>query len=328
MKLSKRFLTISVFAASLLCMVCGIGQVLSAETSGGSVGAEVVSAAGGIAARVPGGAQRSLGPGDVVYFGEEITISKGGSATIALSDNTLREFTGPSTLTIRADAGPTGGTVLGNLTAAMADMLFSGKQRASDAVMATRGAEPGEDAAASMPILIRPAPGENLFEAPRQFKWRSIEGVPLYRVSVYSPNEMMWQGTTSETEASCPPRVCEFRPGEVYYWVVEAVVGNTTLRSRAANFAVLAADAKSELSRAMGDADASVSDPGVAAVLKARLLLDADAYAKALELLDKAIATSANRSAYLLRAEANGAMGLADQALSDYKAAIGSPSPE
>jgi len=328
MERCKNFWLVSVLAAAFLYALCGAGPlVFSAETSGGSVGAKVVGAAGGVTAGVPGGALRTLGPGDVVRFGEEIAISEGGSATIALSDKTLREFAGPATLTIRADAGPAGGTVLGNLTAAMADMLFSGKQRASDAVMATRGAESGEEAA-SVPTLIHPAPGENLLEAPRQFRWKGIEGVPLYRVSVYSPNQMMWQGTTPETEASCAPKTCEFKPGEVYYWVVEAVVGNTTLRSQAASFAVLAADEKSALSAAMGDADASLADPTVAAVVKARLCLDAGAYSKALELLDKAVATSANRSTYMLRAEANGAIGLAEEALSDYKAAIGSPSSE
>ncbi len=315
-----------------LCLVGALATVPAAwsvEASGGRpIGAKVINIAGGVQVQVPGGVPRALRPGDYVYFGEDVTVHKGSSATLALSDRTLREFTGPTTLAVRQDVSPAGGTVLGNLTAGVADMLFSGKQRTSEVVMATRMANAGLDITASMPVLIHPAPGENLVDVPKQFRWRGIEGVPLYRVSVYSASQMMWQGTTSETKASCPPKTCEFRPGEAYYWVVEALVGNTTLRSRAAEFTVLAADVRSGLAKALSDADASVSDPAAAAALKARLCLDGGAYAKALEVLDQAVAGSPSRTAYMLRAEVKDAMGLPEDALGDYRAAIALPPVE
>jgi hypothetical protein len=314
-----------VFAAGL-CVMGVLALAASArsdDTPGAKpIAAKVIDMEGVIEVRVPGGTPRVLQSGDCVYFGEDVTLHKGGSATLALSDKTLREFTGPATLTLRADADPAGGTVLGNLTSAMAGMLFSGRPRTLEAVMATRAAAAGTDAKTSVPTLIHPASGENLLEAPKQFKWKGIEGVPLYRVSVYSANQMMWQGTTSEFKTSCPAKTCDFRPGEMYYWVVEALVGNTTLRSQAADFTVISSDLRVALAKALSDADLAVSDPAAAAALKARLCLDSRAYAKALEVLDQAIMSSPSRAAYMLRAEVNGVMGLAEDALGDYRQAI------
>ena len=194
--------------------------------------------------------------------------------------------------------------------------------------MATRAADAGAESKTSVPTLIRPAPGENLLEAPKQFTWKGVEGVPLYRVSIYSANQMMWQGTTSESEAACPARTCDFKPGEIYYWVVEALVGNTTLRSQAADFTVLPADSRAALAKALGEADTAVSEPAAAAALKARLCIEARAYGRALEVLDQAIAGSPSRAAYMLRAEVNGARGLAEEALGDYRRAIAIPPSE
>ena len=313
----------------LLSLLTPAPPASAAEVSAGKpIGAKVIAITGAVEAHAAGEAARTLQPGDCVYAGEEVTIHKGSVATLALSDKTLREFAGPATLSIRADAGPAGGTVLGNLTAAMAEMLFSGKPRTLEAVMATRAAEGSAEAKTSVPALVSPAPGENLVDAPKQFTWKGIEGVPLYRVSVYSANQMMWQGTTSESKASCPAKTCDFKPGEVYYWVVEALVGNTTLRSQAADFTVLAADLRSTLAKALGEADAAVADPAAAAALKARLCLEARAYGRALDVLDQVIAGSPSRVAYMLRAEVNGARGLIEEALADYKQAIAAPPSE
>jgi hypothetical protein len=320
---------LSALTVAAVLATCAVGVVCGAEATGArTIGAKVINAAGGAAVGPTGGTSRALTSGDYVYFGEDVTVPKGGSVTLALSDKTLREFAGPATVSIRRDASPSGGSVIGNLTAAVADMLFSGKVRMSDAVMATRSAQAGPDAAGSVPVLIHPAPGENLLEAPKQFAWKGLEGVPLYRVSVYSASQMMWQGTTSETKAGCPPKTCEFRPGEVYYWVVEAVVGNTTLRSRAADFTVLGAADRSALAAALAEADQAVSDAMAAMALKARLCLDGGVYAKALDVIDQSIGGTPTRTAYLLRAEAHGAMGLAEEAVGDYRAAIALPAGE
>jgi len=284
-----------------------------------AAGAKVVELKGGAEAAASGGSARALRAGDVVDFGEDVRVIEGSSATLALPDNTLRAFFGPVTISIRQGASPSGGTVLGHLTAGVAQALFGGKQRAAEAVLATRSAEAGAEPKASVPALVYPAPGENLLDAPKQFRWVAIEGVPLYRVSVYGANQMMWQGTTSESKAGCPAKTCDFKPGEIYYWVVEALVGNTTLRSQAADFTVLAAEERGSLVAALGEAGASVSDADAAVALKARLCLDSRAYAKALEVIDEAITASPTPSAYVLRGDIKDAMGLPGEALEDYR---------
>ena len=315
---------LAVFGVLALAASAGPGDTSEARP----IAAKVIALEGVTEVQAPGGSPRALRVGDCVYFGENLAVSKGGSATLAMSDKTLREFTGPTTLTLEADTGPAGGTALGNLTAAMADMLFSGKPRTLEAVMATRAVDASAETKTSVPALIRPAPGENLMEAPRQFTWKGVDGVPLYRVSVYNANQMMWQGTTSESKATCPAKTCDFNPGEVYYWVVEALVGNTALRSQAADFTILSADSRAALAKAMTDADAAVSNPAAATALKARLCLESGAYARALEVLDQAIAGSPSRAALVLRAEVKNAIGLIDEALADYRQAMAFPPGE
>jgi hypothetical protein len=244
-----------------------------------------------------------------------------------MSDRTLREFIGPTTLTVQQNVGQ-GGTVLANLTAAVVDMLFGPKPEASDAVMATRAIETAQAAAVSVPVLVRPAPGENLLEMPREFKWLGVQDIPLYRISVYSSTKMMWQATTSESYARWPAKDCDFRAGEVYHWVVEALVGNTTLRSRAGDFAILDREKGLELARALSEIDTTIGDPAAGLPLKARLCIDFGAFSRAMEVLDASIATSPTRTAHLLRAELDDTIGLSGDAVADYKRAMALPGDE
>jgi tetratricopeptide (TPR) repeat protein len=194
--------------------------------------------------------------------------------------------------------------------------------------MATRQAQGTAESDLTVPVLLHPASGERLLDPPRQFRWMSVQGVPLYRVSLYNTSEMMWQSTISDTKAACPPRTCDFRPGETYYWVVEALVGNTTLRSEAADFRVLDRDSRAVLYKALEETDATVADVGMASLLKARLCADARVFSKALEILDGHLRQSPDRSAYLLRAELGEIMGLKENAISDYKRATALPPAE
>jgi hypothetical protein len=325
----------SAMCALLALGLCALGGLVATNSACGSdnpgndaVGAKIVQIEGMAEVGMPGETARVSRAGDFINYGEDMVLHKGSTVTLAFSDRTLREFTGPATVSIRREAGPAGGTVLGNLAAAVADMLFSGKPRTSEAVMATRAVGAGIDARTSVPVLMNPAPGENLADPPKQFRWKAVDGVPLYRVSVYSTTQMMWQGTTSESEAICPGKTCDFTPGQVYYWVVEALVGNTTIRSQAADFSVLSAAERSALSKALDEVDSSGLDQAAAMALKARLCLDSGAYAKAASMLDQAIAGSPSRAAFTLRAEVNEARGLVEAALSDYREAMAFPPSE
>ncbi|MFQ6003599.1 MAG: hypothetical protein ACE5KJ_07625, partial [Candidatus Zixiibacteriota bacterium] len=195
-----------------------------------------------------------------------------------------------------------------------------------EVVMTTRRVEGWEGSKSYLPLLVHPAPGSNVLEKPTKFEWRKAEGIPLYRISLFSTDQLLWQGTTSDSYIDCPPEHCNFTPGEEYYWVVEGLIGNSTLKSKAADFKVLSEDARSELGRAIKETDSSCPDPELSALIKVRLCLDLNLYDKALELFDSYWKEgSLNRRAYLLRAEIKEKMGLFEDAFFDYKTASSMP---
>jgi hypothetical protein len=323
---ARRIQVIALVAACALAIAATLAPAVWAggpEAEGAS--AKVIEVKGKVEIGAPGETARDAEPGDFIGAGEEVKVHGASAVTLALADNTLREFAGPTTLVIRED-GAEGGTVLGDLTAAVANMLFSSNERPAGAVMATRAVT--ADASVSVPVLVRPAPGENLMEMPRKLEWKAIQGVPLYRVSVYSSSQMMWQGTTSEAGARWPAKDCTFEPGNTYYWVVEALVGNSTLRSHAADFTLLAGEESKSLSAALDEAGASVADAASSLALKVRICMDARAYSRAVDILYESIREAPTRNAYLLRAEVYGEMGLAEEAARDYREAMALPAVE
>jgi hypothetical protein len=313
---------------AMICTIIVTSVATSIAYAAGQVGARIIEIEGAAEAGAPGMETRALKPGESISVGEEINVQRGNTVTLALSDGTLRKFTGPTTLSVGEDPSKAGGTVIANLTAAVTDMLFSAEQQTSEAVMATRRVEHPGESRITVPVLIYPAPGERLMDLPRELRWMTVQGVPLYRVSVYNSSEMMWQSTISGAKATCPPRTCNFKPGETYYWVVEALVGNTTLRSEAGDFMILPGERRSELYKVLDEAGVAVQDDGIVSLLKARLCVDAGVFTKAIEILDGHLQESPDRSAYLLRAEIAETMGLMDSAISDYKRAITLPAAE
>lgn len=311
----------------LLVLFCGqFAFSLQGGFAGDLVGARVLEIEGVVQSKMFGEKTRLLAPGDFIRIGEELNI--GGESWIALvmADSTVRKFDGPATITIEEDLRKTGGGILARLGSAVVGVLFSQEQEKPEAVMTTRRVEGLEDKS-YLPLLVHPAPGSGVLEKPAEFKWRKVEGVPLYRVSVYSSDRILWQGTTSDSRIDCPSEHCDFAPGEQYYWVVEGLVGNSALRSKAAEFRVLTQDARSELYEALAQADSACPDPDLAIIVKVRLCLNLNLYHKALELFDSYWKEgSFDRRAYTLRAEIKEKMGLFEDALFDYRNASSMPS--
>jgi hypothetical protein len=305
--------------------ICAVGILLlssplPAIEGEKAVTAKVIEIVGKVEIAPPGQDPRTVAPGDFIYEDEEVTIPRGGAAILAIHDNTLREFRGPSTVTISLDRIEAG-SVLGTLTTTVSDMLFSSSQPASQAVMATRAVGDATNEV-SLPVLIQPAPGEHLISMPRQFRWRGIRGVSLYRITLYNASEMMWQTTTPETEVRWPGKDLRFDPGQTYYWVVEALVGNTALRSEACDFTLLERADVEGLSKALSEAAASIAEPARSLPLQVRLCVDMRAYSMALEVLNASIEDAPPPEAFALRAEVYKTLGLKDQAVSDYRRAV------
>ena len=313
----------------LLLLAAIVSGLFAAENLGGGVpGAKVIEIQGPVEAKSSGAEVRTLKAGGFVNVGDELTIWQNSTITLAMTDKTLRRFTGPTTLKIEQIPEKTSGTVLAKLTTTVADMLFGTEGKSSEAVMATRHVESASDTKMTVPVLTHPSPGERLLEIPREFRWISIQGVPLYRVSVYNSKELMWQSTLSEPRATCPKKDCDFRPGETYYWVVEALMGNTTLRSEAADFTILESEGRADLYKALSEADTSMPDSRMSMLLRVRLCVDAGVFTKALEILDDHIEQSPGPAAYLLRAQTRETMGLAANAIADYRRAMALPASD
>ena len=288
------------------------------------MGARVLEVEGVVQSKMFGEKIRLLRPGDFLRIGEELSVRADSWVTLAMADSTVRKFDGPATITIEEDLRKTGGGILARLGSAIVGVLFSQQKERPEAVMTTRRVESLEENKSCLPLLVRPSPGSNVLEKPTRFEWRKVEGVPLYRVSVYSQDRILWQGTTSDSEIDCPSEHCSFRPGELYYWVVEGIIGNSALRSKAADFKVLPEDTRSELYEALREADSSCPDPELSTLIKVRLCLRLNLYHKALEIFDSYWKErSLDRRAYMLRAEIKERIGLLEDAFFDYKNASG-----
>lgn len=316
----------AVVRESLLCfsfvfLFCG--QVIFSATesfASDSICASVLEVEGVVESKVSGEKTQLLAPGDFVKMEEELIIKAESWVVLMMADSTVRKFNGPATITLKEDFPKAGGSVLARLGSAMVGLLFSQEEERSEEVMATRTFESLKESKSYLPLLLHPAPSSVVLEKPTKFEWRKVEGVPLYRISVYSWDRLMWQGTTSDSHLDCPSEHCNFEPGEQYYWVVEGLIGNSTLRSKAAEFEILPQDARSELYETLSDRELSI-------LIKVRLLLGLRLYNKALELVNShGEEESFDRKAYMSRAEIKEKMGLFEDAFFDYKSASGMPS--
>jgi len=313
---------------SFLFLFCGqltfsVQQSFASEL----MGARVLEVEGVVQSKMFEEKSRLLGPGDFVRIGEELNISGESWVALLMADSTVRKFNGPATVTIKEDLQKTGGGVLARLGSAIVGVLFSQEKESPEAVMTTRRVEGLEESTNYLPILVHPTPGSNVLEKPIEFKWRKVEGIPLYRVSVYSWDRLLWQGTTSDSHITCLSEHCNITTGELYYWVVEGLIGNSTLRSKAADFKVLPQDTRAELKEALREADSSCPDPELATLIKVRLCLNLNLYHKALELFDSYWKEgSLDRRAYTLRAEIKEKMRLSEDAFFDYRNASSMPS--
>jgi hypothetical protein len=304
---------------ALLCLAAGAFAVSEAGASD-SICASVVEIQGAVESGMPGGPIRLLEPGDLLQTGEELNLNAGSWAILTLADSTMRKFSGPATIVLKNELPATEGSLLSRLSSAIVGLLLSEESSGGEAMMATRQATRASEGPMRSVVLLTPAPGSCVLEGPAEFVWQRIEGVPNYRVSVYSWDGLMWQDTTSEDHITCPGEHCRFEPGERYNWVVEAPVGSSTLKSQAGEFQVLSADDRSRLLEALDRVDASLADSDLRAQVKIRLYLNSGVWDKALDLARSHWKDGTlDRQAYLLRAGIEEKMGLFEDALLDYK---------
>ncbi|UCB53388.1 MAG: hypothetical protein JSV10_04745, partial [Candidatus Zixiibacteriota bacterium] len=299
-----------------LFVFCGAALFFAHDAlASGSIVGEVLELQGAVESRMPGEKARSLRPGVAVRTGTELDLKPESWVVLMMADSTVRKFSGPATIAMTENLDQERGSVLTRLGSALADMLFAQEQEGSEVVMVTR--EPLKDelfetATTHVPLLVHPARGSSLLKPPRRFQWVNIEGIPLYRVSVYSWDRLLWQGTTSGSGIECPPEQCKFELGGEYHWVVEGLLGSSTVRSEPGRFQILSEGARHEL-------DQVLASPGLSIFSKARLCLSLNLYDKALGLVNSHLGQApTDAQAYKLRAEILGTMGFFRDAFFDY----------
>ena len=299
-----------------LLLFCGVALFFSHEAfASDPIMGRVLELDGVVESSMPGERTGLLRPGTTLRTGARLDLRPESWIILMMADSTVRKFSGPATITINENLDQERGSVLTRLSSALVGMLFAQEQEGSEVVMVTREkgkSEFAETATSHVPVLTRPAPGSSLMKEPARFEWVLVDGIPLYRVSVYSWDRLLWQGTTSNSAIECPPEHCQFEPGAEYYWLVEGLIGNSALRSESAKFKVLPENVRSELSQ-------TISDQGLPVLSKVRLCLSLNLYHTALELVDSYVTQRpSDANAYRLRAEIKGMMGLHQDAFFDY----------
>ena len=296
--------------------LCGVLLFLAHDVfASGSILGRVLELDGVVESSMPGEKAGLLRPGMTLRTGAQLDLRPESWIVLMMADSTVRKFSGPATITMNENLDQERGSVLTRLGSALVGMLFAQEQEGSEVVMATRVPDKtdiSETGKSHIPLLLLPTPGSNLLKKPSTFEWRKVEGIPLYRVSVYSWDRLLWQGTTSDAALECPPDRCKFEPGEEYHWVVEGLIGNSALRSKPAKFRILPENVRSELSQ-------TLSDQGLSVLSKVRLCLSLNLYHTALELVDSYVTQRpSDANVYRLRAEIKGMMGLHQDAFFDY----------
>jgi hypothetical protein len=315
---------------SLVLLFWGRAEPSSPDSSASDpVYARVLEVEGGVEFKVSDEETRLLEPGDFLRLRQKLSLCLESSVTLVMKDSTVRRFNGPATLKIEGDPQKIAGSILARLGSTVVKSLFAREKAASEVAMAPRIPDGSQERVSYVPILVHPAPGSSVFEKPTQFRWRKIAGVQSYRVSVYSSNRLLWRGTSSDPYVNCPAEHCDFKYGNLYWWTVEAVIGDSALRSKTAGFEVLPEVARDEVYEAFKEVDSCISDSDLSTVIKVRLYSDLGTYDKALELINSHWnVRSFGRRACLLRAEVKEKMGLFEDAWLDYRTALRMPSEE
>jgi hypothetical protein len=299
-----------------LFLFCGVVLSFAQDAlASGPILGTVLELQGTVESKIPGGEVKLLRPGISVRAGEELSLKPESWLVLIMADSTVRKFSGPATMSMKENLEEERGSVLTRLGSALAGLLFTREQEGSEVVMVTREPlkdELSETATSHLPLLIHPPPGSSVLKRPARLEWVKVDGIPLYRVSVYSWDRLLWQGTTSESGLECPAEECKFEPGEEYYWVVEGLIGSSNVRSEPAKFKILSEGARQELEEAL-------SAPGLSVFSRVRLCLSLNLYDTALELVNSHLGqVPTDTEAHRLRAEILGMMGLFRDAFFDY----------
>jgi len=285
--------------------------------------ARVVEIDGKVEARYAEGSSRYLKYDDAIALGAQLKIHEEGWIVLMMNDGAVRKFMGPATITFSHNVKKNKKNIVFRLSENILKILFKRDEEKHDAIMATRGFDGEEEPAIHIPMLFFPASGECLLEKPEKLRWHKIKGVSLYRISVFSADRLLWKGTTKNSIIRCPPEKLTSPSGELYYWVVEALMGDSTFISKASYFKILPQETQSNFLNALRDVDTVCHDAGLNVSIKVKLCLNLNVYSEALKIIelcpDKELLGGKH---HLLRADVHEKMGYYKEAYFDLRKAL------
>ena len=215
-----------------------------------------------------------VSPGMFLTESDTLTIPEKGHVTLLFRDGTIARFDGPAIVTLSPAQSERQQGVLVKLSSALLSLFFSQERKAEDVVMGTREPKPADTSASRMLSLLYPPPGCHLIASPRQLRWQPIEAGCLYTVSLFDVNRLLWQKKTKDSAVELPEAGSPMQPGNVYWWEVEAEVGDTIVSSQQAAFYILNEARLAELHEHLAAIDSSVVDLRLSYLLKVSLYRD------------------------------------------------------
>ena len=254
---------------------------------------------------------------DTLYVPAEAQV------TLLFQDGRVVQFEGPTTIGLQSGSTGDSKGLLTKLAGSLRELLFSSANAGQDVQLGVRDVGLTSQESLTVPRLILPIPNTSLKEAPGQLRWQPVEGVFLYSVSLFDSNQLLWQGTTRNNFVDIATTDLNLAPGAEYTWTVEAVVGNSSLRSQPATFSILSQRLVAQLNNVLADIDNMSLDGKLAARLKLIALSDfnlKDACFAQVQEISRS--DPGDYAARMMKAKLLEDMGLYDRAAEIYKALL------
>lgn len=259
----------------LMVSLCSFSRVQAADSTGfegDSAVARIIEL--NVPVEINSTEPKVVSPGMFLTEGDTLTIPEEGRVTLLFRDGTIARFDGPAIVILSPAQSEQRQGVLVKLGSALLSLFFSREQQAEDVVMGAREPTTADTSASGALSLLYPPPDCHLIASPRQLKWQPIDGCSSYTVSLFDVNRLLWQRKTNKSVVELPEAGSPVQPGNVYWWEVEAEVGDTILSSQQAAFHILDETEAVALGQHLAEIDSSVIDPKLSRLLKASLYCD------------------------------------------------------
>ena len=272
--------------------------------------------------RLTGTQDKTVTLGQSLCQRDTIEINVDGYCILLFTDGTIRKFEGQTTVYFKSTEHTDQRSFLQKLAISMIDVFFSRSETAGESQLGTRDLE-GFDVIDRIPRLVYPPAETVLAEPPAYLKWRPVEGVTDYFVSLYEGDRLLIAESISDTALKIKATDHPFKRGVEYVWRVKAMVGDSCLRSRPEAFRIADEEMLSELDNRLAEIAGSLNDNRLLGLMSAQLYRDMGLKLKCHAELESILSAHPNDIVALkAKAEILHEMGHIEEALAVYRSAL------